>query len=81
MISGLNTNFIMKLANYDETFSLYGRWVQFYENDLLTVVTPEEACGNGNPIRPSGFYDPALGNCRLIRKERIDLIRLVCWFD
>ena len=67
--------------DYDDTFSLYGRWVQFYENDLLTVVIPEEACGNANPIRPSGFYDPALGNCRLNRKERIDLIRLVCWFD
>ena len=69
-VSGLNTNFIMKLTNNDDTFSLYGRWVQFYQNDLLTVVTSEETCGNGNPTRPSGFYYPALGNCILNSKKK-----------
>lgn len=62
VVSGLNTNFLIRLVENEGNLSLYGGWIQFFDDEDLTVLIPEEACGKGNPIRPSGFYPAALGN-------------------
>ena len=58
-ISDLNINSAIQWNPFEQ--SLFGGFMIFY-NDTYLEGKAKVTCGNGNPIRPSGFYIPSNGN-------------------
>lgn len=79
LIPALNTNSAIRIETDRRT--IFGGWMEFY-NDTYLDGKAKVTCGNANPIRPAGFYEPSNG---IDYTRLVTLIcpflssRLICW--